>query len=295
MDKIWGKLKEPTTLSVSVEEDTKASIRQKVWEFMEKNDIANFPRPVYNRIPNYKGSNTAGQKLLELEEFKAAKTVKVNPDKAQEEARYQVMDQDKTLIVPTPRLSKGLFNRLSKEPGMELRKLASREGIDKKSKPVPMASRIKIDLVIVGSVAVDKLGHRIGKGEGFADLEFAMAASHHSAVNSETVIVTTVHDVQIFEELPSKLFEAHDIPVDIIVTPTQVFRVKDRLSRPDHIMWNMLTKEKFDQVPILRELQFKEHKAGKDVNLKDFEYKEANGAPETNGNVNGKLKITYFL
>ena len=45
-----------------------------------------------------------------------------------------------------------------------IRKLASREGIDHQSKPVPMASRIKLDLVVIGSVAVDKLGHRIGKG-----------------------------------------------------------------------------------------------------------------------------------
>ena len=119
MDKIWGKLKEPTKLSVSVEEDTKSSIRQKVWETIEKNDIANFPRPVYNRIPNFKGANIAGQKVIELEEFKKAKIVKVNPDKPQEEVRYQVLDHDKTLIVPTPRLAKGLFNRLSNEPTEE--------------------------------------------------------------------------------------------------------------------------------------------------------------------------------
>ena len=93
-----------------------------------------------------------------------------------------------------------------------MRKLASREGIDKQSKPVPMASRIKLDLIVVGSVAVDKLGHRIGKGEGFADLEFAMAASHHGAVNKDTLVVTTVHDIQVFEELPESLFETHDLP-----------------------------------------------------------------------------------
>ena len=96
-----------------------------------------------------------------------------------------------------------------------------------------------------------------------------MAASHHAAVNSETLIATTVHDVQVFDQLPSKLFEEFDIPVDVIVTPTEVIRVKDRLSRPDHIIWNILTKEKFDQIPILKELQFKEQKAGKNVLLKD--------------------------
>ena len=119
MDKIWGKLKEPTKLSVSLEDDTKSSIRQKVWETIEKNDIANFPRPVYNRIPNFKGANVAGQKVIELDEFKTAKVIKVNPDKPQEEVRYHVLDQDKTLIVPTPRLAKGLFNRLSNEPSTE--------------------------------------------------------------------------------------------------------------------------------------------------------------------------------
>ena len=29
-----------------------------------------------------------------------------------------------------------------------------------------MASRIRLDMVVIGSVAVDRLGHRIGKGEG---------------------------------------------------------------------------------------------------------------------------------
>lgn len=217
--------------------------------------------------------------------------------------RYQVLDHDKTLLVPTPRLSKGLFNRLTKEPDSDkdtIRKLASREGIDKKSKPVPMASRIKIDLVVVGSVAVDRLGRRIGKGEGFADLEYSMAASHHGAVSSDTLIVTTVHDVQVFDKLPEKLFEEHDIPVDIIVTPTEVFRVKDKLPRPDHIIWNILTKEKFDQIPILKEIQFKEQKAGKNVQLKDEpneEKNQLNGHDQVNGKqskANGNQKKCYL-
>lgn len=40
------------------------------------------------------------------------------------------------------------------------------------------------------------IGHRIGKGEGFADLEFAMLVKVN-AVNENTVIATTVHDDQV--------------------------------------------------------------------------------------------------
>merc|ERR1712150_312391 len=285
MDKIWGKCKEPTKLEIA-EGDDKAAIRKKEWEFMEKNDIANFPRPVYNRIPNFKGANLAGQKVKDLKEFQTAKTVKVNPDKPQEEVRYQVLDHNKDLIVPTPRLSKGLFNRLSAEPGMDkenMRKLASREGIDHQSKPVPMASRIKLDLVVVGSVAVDKSGNRIGKGEGFADLEFAMAVSHHGAITKDTLVLSTVHDVQVFDQIPESLFQPHDLSVDIIVTPTEVFRVEEpKKPKPDHIIWNLLSREKFDQIPILKEIRFKEKKAGKDTILKDEDEKTTDSEENSN-------------
>ena len=86
MENIWGRLKEPQKLTLytgspsdEVQNDlTKATIRKKVWEFMERNDIANFPRPVYHRIPNFKGASAAGDKVTTLSEFQEAKHVKVN-------------------------------------------------------------------------------------------------------------------------------------------------------------------------------------------------------------------------
>ena len=66
---------------------TKQDIRLKVWDHLESHNLVNFPRPVHNRIPNFIGASTAGQKLAEIEEFKSAKVVKVNPDKPQEEVR----------------------------------------------------------------------------------------------------------------------------------------------------------------------------------------------------------------
>lgn len=39
-------------------------------------------------------------------------------------------------------------------------------------------------------------GFRIGKGEGFADMEYGMMASM-GAVNDSTVVVTIVHDCQV--------------------------------------------------------------------------------------------------
>merc|ERR1712072_1636695 len=123
--------------------------------------------------------------------------------------------------------------------------------------------------------------------------EWSMAASHHSAVTQETVVISTVHDVQVFDELPESLFSSHDLPVDIIVTPTEVIRVSNRLPKPDHLQWDIITREKFDQIGILKELQFREKKAGKCVKLSDgYEDvgppKQNNIVPDSNGSeING--------
>jgi len=75
----------------------------------------------------------------------------------------------------------------------------------------------------------------------------------------------------------------------IIVTPTEVFRVKDKLPKPDHIIWNILTREKFNQIPILRELQFKEQKAGKNVQLKDENADQVNGNTQNSEDTKAKV------
>lgn len=43
-------------------------------------------------------------------------------------------------------------------------------------------------------------GFRIGKGEGYADMEFGMMASM-DAVSDSTVVVTVVHDCQVSDRL----------------------------------------------------------------------------------------------
>ncbi|XP_068219875.1 methenyltetrahydrofolate synthase domain-containing protein isoform X2 [Palaemon carinicauda] len=250
---------------------TKGDIRKNVWTFIEENDLANFPRPVSNRIPNFKGAAEAGQRVSSLQCFTSAQTVKVNPDKPQEEVRFLTLDAGKVLLVPTPRLRSGLFNRMdghTQENKETLRVMAQTEGIKKYAKPVGLDSKVKVDLIVIGSVAVSRTGRRIGKGEGFGDLEYAMMKSM-KAVDDSTPVVTTVHDCQVFDDLPERLFGPHDVPVDIIVTPTEVFDVSHRLSKPQGIYWHLLTPMKFKQVPILRVLRDQEQEAGKDVSLAD--------------------------
>eukprot|EP00058_Branchiostoma_floridae_P024713 XP_002610203.1 hypothetical protein BRAFLDRAFT_77021 [Branchiostoma floridae] len=248
---------------------TKWSIRQQIWDHIEKNDLANFPRPVHHRIPNFKNAAAAAEKITALKPFQQARFVKVNPDKPQENVRFLIMEAGKTLLVPTPRLRTGLFNRITPPAGANkqaLRTCATRQGIDKHSIPVGLDDMVKIDLVVCGSVAVSRKGYRIGKGEGFGDMEWAMLVTM-GAVTPDTVIVTTVHDCQVID-IPDDLVESHDITVDWILTPTEVIQTNCQRPKPQGIIWSKVGAEMLQQIPILRKLRQKEMAAGKDVQIK---------------------------
>ncbi|XP_023139051.2 methenyltetrahydrofolate synthase domain-containing protein isoform X4 [Amphiprion ocellaris] len=247
---------------------SKWDIRQKVWDYIEEKNLANFPRPVHNRIPNFKGAIQACNRLADLQEFKLSQTVKVNPDRPQQQARFVTLEARKTLLVPTPRLRTGLFNKITPPQGAskeQLRICSSSQGVKDFSVPVGLDAKVKVDLVVVGSVAVSEKGFRIGKGEGYADMEYGMMASM-GAVDESTVVVTVVHDCQVVD-IPEELMGSHDLTVDYILTPTRVIKTNCQLPKPQGIIWTKLDTEKLEKIPILRKLRALEEQAGKDVTL----------------------------
>jgi 5-formyltetrahydrofolate cyclo-ligase len=107
-----------------------------------------------------------------------------------------------------------------------------------------------IDLVVCGTVAVNRKGVRVGKGGGFSDLEFGLLAER-GLVDADTVIATTVHPLQVLDgDLPET---GHDFRVDLVVTPDEVIRCR-RAHRPPGILWDHLDQGKVDQIPALARL-----------------------------------------
>lgn len=80
-------------------EVTKQSIRTKVWDHLDKNDLVVFPRPCQGRIPNFKGAPAAAEKLIALDVFRNSKTIKVNPDKPQEMVRFHTLEVSLIIIL----------------------------------------------------------------------------------------------------------------------------------------------------------------------------------------------------
>ncbi|KAL7302247.1 hypothetical protein TKK_0004918 [Trichogramma kaykai] len=251
---------------------TKQTFREKIWVHMAKEKLASPYRSLCNRIPCFLGSTDATKRLMELDEFKDAKLLMISPDKPQKSVILRSLLKEKEVLVPRPRLLSGLFLHVKNASGLpneETKKAVTRHNIKQIETPVGYdAKDLKVDMVVLGSLCVNKSGCRIGDGEGFADLEYVIL-SKMKAVNEKTVVVTTVHDCQILDDLPNDLFGPHDVPVDIIVTPTQTIVVNPKSNKPTEIIWSMISKRRLESIPVLSEIKQNDEKDGNNLTLKE--------------------------
>ena len=229
----------PGNFSYARRVDGKQEIRERVWALLQRDHVARFPG-ARGRIPNFRGAEQAAARLAELSEWEAAEVVKSNPDAPQLPVRRRARNDGKTLYMAVPRLAEEKpFVRVTGDPTI---KRALAQGI-----PVGLGELEPIELIVCGTVAVNRKGVRIGKGGGYSDLEFALLAER-GLVSDETTIVTTVHDLQLLdEELPET---AHDFRVDVIVTPNSIVRTRRR-RRPPGVLWDDLDAEKIESIPVL--------------------------------------------
>jgi 5-formyltetrahydrofolate cyclo-ligase len=233
----------------------KAALRDEVWTALSEAGVARFPG-ARNRISNFTGAEAAARLLAGTDTWRSAATVKANPDSAQLPVRQRALEDGKTVYMAVPRLAEPepFFlldpDHLADPP----RRAASIAGATRSARRIAVADLEPVDVVVSGCVAVGEDGARLGKGGGFADLEFALATVA-GLVGPDTLVITTVHELQV---RPAGVVPTapHDAPVDLVVTPARVIDCRARRGpRPvDGIRWTELTREKIAAIPLLREL-----------------------------------------
>lgn len=238
---------------------TKSEIRNTVWLMMQSQRlIKDYPPSCFEKIPNFIGSGYAAERLAKLNEFRSAKHIKVNGSLAQQHVRFTALKMKKTLYVPCPALTTDFLYRVDPRTFTEswhIKRASSKAGAADLGEKITMDNigTVKLDVVVVASVACSYNGVRLGKGYGYAELEWAILYLA-GAVTKKTLVVTTVHDNQVLNKrrMPLSLMSKHDLPVDIIVTPTRVISVRKRLRKPTcGVLWDMLTDERIKEIPIL--------------------------------------------
>jgi 5-formyltetrahydrofolate cyclo-ligase len=234
---------------------TKDALRQEIWSLLQQKKVARFPG-AEGRIPNFIGAEACARVLAGSAFWLNARVIKCNPDSPQRAIRRQALAEGKTIYMAVPRLR-------DEKPFIELnpRKIdcsphtaSSIKGAAQYGRPVTLEEIENIDLIICGSVAVNRQGARVGKGGGYSDLEFALL-TQEKKIGAKTPIVTSVHPLQIIdEEIP---MTEHDIPLTAIITPEEIIEIRPAFKRPKGIYWKMLPVEKIAAIPVLRAKQRK--------------------------------------
>jgi len=234
---------------------TKDALREEIWELLQRRKVGRFPGAT-GRIPNFIGAEACARILSEAPFWKKAKVLKSNPDSPQRAIRQKALQEGKIIYMAVPRLrSEKSFieldpNKLNCSPYMA----SSIKGAAKFGRPVGLDEVQKIDLIVCGSVAVNRKGARVGKGGGYSDLEFALL-TEENRIGPKIPVVTSVHPLQIVAEAIPMI--EHDIPLTAIITPEEVISIESSLTRPKGIYWNMLPQEKIDEIPVLKAKQGK--------------------------------------
>jgi 5-formyltetrahydrofolate cyclo-ligase len=197
--------------------ETKESVRNMIWKLME--ETGSLRSNSFGRIPDFHGSDRAAKLLQTSREWEDAVTIFVSPDTALLKVRENVLYDRKQLIMASPKL---LHGYILLEP-------AHITGNEKEASTIKGAFKFgkkletfpKVDMVVEGSVAVDKYGGRLGKGGGYGDMEISYLREQKT-ITITTPVVSTVHEIQVIERVP---LECHDQKINMVVTPERVLRI----------------------------------------------------------------------
>lgn len=234
--------------------DAKAQLREQVWSALREQRQARFPG-ARGRIPNFVGAEAAADLLRETEVWRQARTIKCNPDSPQWPVRQRALQDGKTVYMAVPRLAEPapFFLLDPADLADPPRQAASIKGASRSARRVGTADLEPVDVVVAGCVAAGRDGARLGKGGGFGDLEFAVA-TEAGLIGERTAVVTTVHEQQLVAAgvIPTT---AHDIRLDLVVTPGRAVECDAGRRGPARIRWEELTEQKVAAIPLLGELR----------------------------------------
>jgi len=237
----------------------KARARTLVWDIMEmKNEIL-YPHPVHGRIPNFRNNPDCSTNLAQLEEFQRARVIEICPSLAQEHLRLFSLAEGKVLLTPAPSIDNALFYKL--DPKFlhvhDLSRAATKSGTAALGTIVNLTAvgNIHVDIVVVASVVVNPItGARLGKGKGYGDIEYAMMRQL-GACDDTTLVVTTVHESQLLDDLPASVMTEHDLPVNVVITPQRIIYTQNKFLCPKAINWNDIDNETMLNLPVLKEFK----------------------------------------
>ena len=220
-------------------------------------------------ITDFRDSEAATRRVVELPEWQAARRVFITPDNSTQLLREYAIRDGKEMIMTTYGIRRGsvLVTREQVPAGQETfaSTLVGMERFGRSLLTIQdLVKAGPLDLMVTGALAISRAhGGRAGKGAGWFDAEWGIWGSL-SLITPSTPVIGIVHDVQVVPE--AFPLDPWDCKITIIATPTEVIRLPQS-DQPRGVLWDQLvTPKQWDwlgAIPYMRELYLQ--KFGKEV------------------------------
>jgi 5-formyltetrahydrofolate cyclo-ligase len=245
---------------VTKADDRTELYRERIWSELRQvaRPDSRFHWDFAHFIADFEGSDRCAERVLGLDALRGLgeRRLFVTPDNCLEPLRAGLIRAGLPFVMTTYGIVRGFLELdPAAVPAGAERYAATLDGFDHFARPVPLAALSRgtpFGLLVTGGSAVSRNGVRFGKGHGYFDFEFAVL-SELGLVGEAAVVVDVVHDCQyVDDDLEA---EAHDVPVDLIVTPTRTLGVDGPPRSPGRVHWELLPGTEFDRLEIVAELR----------------------------------------
>jgi 5-formyltetrahydrofolate cyclo-ligase len=216
--------------------------------------------------PDFRNSDAATNRVLELECYQSARTVLITSDNSLERLRFQALKDGKKVLVGTFRLRRGFVlldpARIDAE---ELALAACLDGMEKPGIGRPMSiaqvrdEGLKLDMCATGGLVINQQGVVVYEGHALFEVQWALLHDIN-VLDASTRVVAMAHTCQVVDEVTLGLEEIKpskngEVQCDFVATPEQVFTIKDAVKSNTGIDFAAVDPDALNNIPPLQELK----------------------------------------
>ncbi|NLF83919.1 MAG: 5-formyltetrahydrofolate cyclo-ligase [Candidatus Gastranaerophilales bacterium] len=175
-----------------------------------KNDYRSYAKKIRQQLVIAEISRVICAKIVDLEEYKAAKTVAgFYPFGSEIDLRCLYTDSSKKFLLPRVIDEENIeFYLFNEETQLEKNKWGILE-----PKPEQETAKIVPDIILIPALMVDKQGYRLGYGKGYYDRYLSKLPEH-------CLKILPVAEELFVDSLPH---DEHDVRVDIALTQSNIY------------------------------------------------------------------------
>ncbi|KAF2788554.1 hypothetical protein K505DRAFT_328855 [Melanomma pulvis-pyrius CBS 109.77] len=232
-------------------------------------------------VPDFRGSSSAIDRIVELACYKSANTILITSDNSLEQLRHRALRDEKRVLVGTHKLRRGFVLLDPKMISEDKHEKASwLDGMERPGigRPVTLTQlEEKVDLCVTGVLAVSGQGDVIKRSPQYFEIQWGMLLDMN-VLDRNTPVIAVAHSCQVVNEEGTGVERIRtdgqwNITPDYVVTPEKALKLQG-VERPGvGIQFDTLDSELLVTIPSLQEL--------KGIQMMEQIMKGANFAQET--------------